>query len=421
MKFSELPKNNKFCAHLWSGVHIEPTGKVRPCCIAQMQHDDSPVLIQNDNLLEVRTQDEWKRAREDLINGIENPMCKSCWDCEHKGITSYREMGNRQIGEDIHNIEIMEDGSLSEDQILLWDIRNTNLCNMKCVMCDPDFSSLYNKEAIDNEHKPYYFNSSSSDRSGNKTAVISALPDLDMKELVTARLKRNTKLLYWAGGEPLISKLHYDILEYLIDNNMTHIRMSYNTNMLKVNHYGKNIIDLWKNFDTVDIGASIDCVGERSEWARTGSDWNKINENINYLCSTFESHKTSNIVLTLNSTMSLYTIAGLPELLRWCNALGSELRAVMLRPIQHSDKSSYRLLSHETKNKIIVQVEEMLPDLNFTLDGWDFIKNDLMVPVHNLDMVRKESFQYHKRVSDFRNSNILDACPELKEIWNSYV
>ena len=85
---------------------------------------------------------------------------------------------------------------------------------------------------------------------------------------------------YFAGGEPLITDKHYDILDHLIAENKTNALLQYNTNLSNLNYKKKSIIDYWKQFKLVQVRASLDHYGDRAEYIREGTDWNLIIENL---------------------------------------------------------------------------------------------------------------------------------------------
>jgi hypothetical protein len=56
----------------------------------------------------------------------------------------------------------------------------------------------------------------------------------------------------------------------------TPMRIYYNTNFSKLTYKGHDAIELWKNFESVGIGASIDASGKRGEYLRKGTIWKDI-------------------------------------------------------------------------------------------------------------------------------------------------
>jgi hypothetical protein len=85
--------------------------------------------------------------------------------------------------------------------------------------------------------------------------------------------------VYFAGGEPLIMKEHYYLLEKLIEYGKTDIRIQYNTNFSELRFKDKHVFEYWKHFKNVSVGASLDASGARAELMRKGTDWQQTVDN----------------------------------------------------------------------------------------------------------------------------------------------
>ena len=71
--------------------------------------------------------------------------------------------------------------------------------------------------------------------------------------------------IYWAGGEPLIMKEHWKVLDELVKREMFHVRLIYNTNFTHTDLKGRSVFEYWKQFDSVAVGASLDDQGPRAD------------------------------------------------------------------------------------------------------------------------------------------------------------
>jgi len=394
---------DKKCIYAWRGCHIQPNGKVTPCCLVDSMGDSTVEDIDYS-----RNNKNWKQLRQDLLSGIENPVCNRCWEDEKIGKRSMRQIGNNGYSYIWDQISIIDTGELSDNFISLWDIRDTNLCNMKCIMCDPGYSSLINQEAIKNYSKVdgYTF------RPKGTQAVQAAAPDQHLRSYIIPKLDNQLATMYFAGGEPLISKLHWDILEYLIENNNTNVVLTYNTNMLKLNHFGKNIIDLWKHFKKVHIGASIDAVGKRAEYARFGTDWKTIDDNFKKLSTS----GLDNIVLGLNSTQSWYTIGGLIDLIDWVEQF--DINHVALNPARFDHNVEINLLPMDIREKIIELVDNRIKD-DSRFSTWKFLKYHMTSETYDqnqLEKYRKRAINFTNTLDRIRQNSLLIAAPELESI-----
>jgi hypothetical protein len=85
--------------------------------------------------------------------------------------------------------------------------------------------------------------------------------------------------VYFAGGEPLIMKEHYALLEKLIDLGKTDVRILYNTNFSELRFKDKHVFEYWRHFKSVSVGASLDGMHAQGELIRKGQDWQQTVEN----------------------------------------------------------------------------------------------------------------------------------------------
>ena len=85
--------------------------------------------------------------------------------------------------------------------------------------------------------------------------------------------------IYFAGGEPLIMQEHYNILKELVKRERFDVKLIYNTNFNETMYKDLDVLEYWKLFDSVSIGASLDASGARAELMRKGSNWDKTVRN----------------------------------------------------------------------------------------------------------------------------------------------
>jgi sulfatase maturation enzyme AslB (radical SAM superfamily) len=170
------------------------------------------------------------------------------------------------------------------------DIRNSNLCNLKCRYCGPHFSSQWAEEL-------------------GRFPIIQNQDISDYKKLLVTD---SLHWMYFTGGEPLINREHWKLLEELIDSDKAaHISLMYNTNLTTIKYKDKNIIDIWKQFKKVAINCSIDAVSKPLEYIRSGASWEKIKLNLEQLSM---ASKQSKITLTITPVLSILNIWFLDEL-----------------------------------------------------------------------------------------------------------
>jgi hypothetical protein len=104
-------------------------------------------------------------------------------------------------------------------------------------------------------------------------AILNAAPDPAelMQEIMP--LLPTLERIHFAGGEPLLSEDHYQILERLVQLRRTDVRLSYNTNLSRLHFKQHDVVALWKQFSRVYVQASLDGMDERGDYMRSGQRW----------------------------------------------------------------------------------------------------------------------------------------------------
>ena len=116
------------------------------------------------------------------------------------------------------------------------------------------------------------FSTTWAEEEGIENGKIYAIPE-DVPDPMISQYD-NVEKIYFAGGEPLIMPEHFQLLTKLIETGRSkNVTLIYNTNCTILDYKGNNLLDLWKNFKWVNIGASIDAMGTRIEYIRKGTRW----------------------------------------------------------------------------------------------------------------------------------------------------
>ena len=80
--------------------------------------------------------------------------------------------------------------------------------------------------------------------------------------------------VYFAGGEPTIMPEHFQLISELIKREKFDVRLRYNTNFSQTHFKENDFLEIWKNFNDVQIHASLDDSGfsrnVTKEWTELG-------------------------------------------------------------------------------------------------------------------------------------------------------
>lgn len=338
-QLEQLPSET-FCALPWLHLSTRPSGHMRVCCTANasgVQNADSSIKngevgqVKNDNgmpanLKHTAFSEAWNNSymrgvRKMMLKGEQPPSCIKCFKEEEAGHRSKRQWETeywvKTFGlEDIIG-STQEDGSI-HPKIRYIDLRLGTKCQLACVMCSPADSSGWIKE-----HKmimPLLKNKNlqGSMRWEKETGRLAETGGsynwhknnpMFMKELFEQI--PHLHQLYWAGGEALIMDDHYTILEEIIKQGFAkNIELRYNSNGLE---WRDDLFDIWKEFRRVIFHFSIDDIGDRLNFVRYPTDFDKCAEQLHKL----DNYPHGNFKLTTAFTVLALNMFYIPEFVKW--------------------------------------------------------------------------------------------------------
>ena len=213
-----MSNSKTYCSAPFQHLHISPTGNMMPCC----SYRGKPFGNVNNNSIEnIFNNVRFKIIRKQLLEGKEPDGCYKCFKRESVGLTSPRlQYQDDYTPEKIYTMSVKFDS---------WDIRNTNLCNLKCQTCEPNYSSLHNN---------------------GKEISPSTKAMNDIYKNIDSNI-HNVKNIYFAGGEPLINPMHEYIIKKLIDKKRFDCKLQYSTNLTLLKYKGFDVLEAWKKFKNV--------------------------------------------------------------------------------------------------------------------------------------------------------------------------
>ena len=266
----------------WIHFHVGNRGQINACCVANIPFGN----VNNQGFDEIWHGKEINQLRSKFAKGISDPRCAVCLKREQGGASSIRLETFEKFGQEI---------PVKVEYPRYFDIRFSNICNFKCRTCWHGASSKWFNDA------------KTMGRAVGKKAIIENIHDLDRFLIDLGPALEQAEEIYFAGGEPLVTEAHYLLLEWLIEHNVSP-RLRYNTNfsMLTFRHW--NVLQLWKRFESVEVMASVDAMGEKGEIIRKEFDWeNFLNNRKRILID------APTIKFKLAPTVSILNVFDLPE------------------------------------------------------------------------------------------------------------
>jgi len=415
----DIINSKTFCMAPWTHMHFMPNKDVNPCCLSPIR--ETIGNMENQTIHEVWNSEQMRELRLKMIEGKDcSNFCHRCYEKEEDGFTSLRTHMNDSYADKHWNVveSTTEDGTVDELNLVHWDFRFSNICNQRCRTCGIEFSTQWHDDYIklwdvSEENAP--------------PKVKKIWNTVDAFEQDFEALFDKVEYIHFAGGEPLITDEHYRVLERLIAEGRTDVRIRYSTNFGVLKYKKYDILEMWSHFDHIELMASIDDCEERYNYLRKGGDWNKVVENFDNLKASGLFDK-GNIHWGLHPTISFWNIYYLPEFHRTCIDHGMVnvdrkhdhfTSTFHLNNLIFPEYYCCQILPAEYKKKITQKLNTYADEIErlYGIDG---------NPIRNLAMFMNsddKSLQLRKmqhmtqRLDAVRNETSRDVFPFLKELF----
>lgn len=386
-------------------MYVNTDGSVLPCCTAQ--YDQHLGNVRTHTIKEIWNSEEYKKIRKDIINDIPVKNCENCY-LHETGDYSFRKWANRDFKDYIDVIDyIQPDGSMTEMPLRYFDVRWSNVCNYKCRSCGDLFSTSW---ALEQQKNSPSWNQKKS------ITIHASNEDPKLLEQFKPHLP-NMHVVYFAGGEPLITPEHYEILEYLIEKQSTNMLLRYNSNMSVLKYKKKDLLQLWRHFKRIDLYASLDSWGTRAEYIRSGTDWNTVVSNLKRL-----QKEAPHVSIQFNAVVTLMNVLTITEFLDELIREGfydpATSRPTLYRAIT-PDYLNMRVLDSATKQLAKDKINAWLEKHNYPATITPALK-DIVSYIDedhsHLKYKAKNNIDYLDKI---RNESFVETFPELRNWYES--
>lgn len=414
--------NGTFCVMPWIHLHAWPNGKVYPCCISDIGEGKLVLgdLTQN-TVAEIVNSDDSKQLRLDMLNGKQIPSCKNCYNAEKYRNHSWRVDFNKHFEHNIPDLikNTKEDGTI-DPKLLYVDFRFSNFCNLGCRTCGANLSSsiastegrqLPRDQLVDYQNKGIINNSQVISFTNVKPNFIND----DLKSYLV-----DTECFYFAGGEPLIQQEHFDILSYVHENKWFNKELRYSSNLSTLKYKNHDLIEYWKDFDTVNFIASIDHFGDKLEFIRQNVNSQRVFENL----STLIKNKFS---VSINTVASIYNIYYLYDFYNFLDSQGlfehleridilyafGELHTPALLP-EFAKEELLNKLNEDLKSPLYQKLFKKYPSLESEIVGLPNYIND------NNNQNFDDFLKFARQLDTTYGKNLSDTFPWLGDVIRRY-
>lgn len=311
-----MPKT--YCAYPFQHQYVHMSGSARLCC-ATMENvtDDkgNEMHMNKDSLQDTWNSGYMKKARLKMLNGEVLKACTKCVEQEARGYGSMRLEDHKE--ENFKNVSA--DGSIDTLPHSM-ELHFGNVCNLKCKMCGQDYSNQVGKEILDIGKSDKEFLSWVKEQSGNVNNWTNDLSveytwfrNEKIKKRLIEYVSKHIRKLTVIGGEPTVIPEFYELLDYCHnENTLKDKEITIVTNLTNVNPKMTQWLPQMKKWI---IWASLDGIGQATEYIRYPSNFNKVVENLTYYKSMISQQGNGRIIFS--PAVQLLNIHQLDDMLKW--------------------------------------------------------------------------------------------------------
>ena len=397
-----MEKSNKFCIRPFTSVVIDTAGNLKPCCSLTKKltrFKNKKVANASNGINKYYNSKYSQYLRKKFLNNEAPEECQTCWDQEARGFESERIRKNN-----LHKVLFKKNYEKYLKLIKKYDLKTpieidlamTNLCNLKCIMCEGTSSSQLLIENF---------------KLGYQTDLVQKDFDwtvLTKQKIIDQILKNNSlEYLNLTGGETLMVPEIFRLLDKLKNKNLKIVIFTNGT------QYNERIVSKLKQLKNLHMIFSIESTNKQNEYLRFPSAWNNIQRNI----INFQKDLPKTI-FNINCIVQNLNILYLDQLINFAHDHKFHL---MLDTIQSPEYLIYTNLPLNLLEKSYNKLCNIPKEKTIHVSNFNHLKNDLQNFIKNY-RVNNKLFEKFKSViqsrDNYRKISIFNYMPELaKEVF----
>lgn len=324
-----------FCVLPFIHVATRTAGTTQICCLSPHDVSDENgrrLRLGQDSYEDVWNSPHFRDARARMLRGERVEACRQCYSEEALGSHSMR-IGMSESWLLSHGDEIMSrienarqaDHRLDAPPIYL-DLRQGNLCNLRCRSCSPENSVMIQREYTERASRDDWF----------RANIHSGRVHPEIGEWYTAprfldelrALLPTVRKLYFTGGEPTLIDSNYELMQECVDKGFApNIELMFNTNLVLM---PDEFLAMLPKFRWTLLNLSIEGFGAVQEYLRFPSKWPTLEKNLRKILDA----RIENVGIFVNPVVQLANALQITELFEFLAELNDAYhRRIHLIPI----------------------------------------------------------------------------------------
>jgi len=301
-----------FCLAKWTQVTIHLASGINHSCHHVGAHKiPLDELANNPNAL--HNTSEKKLIRKEMLSGKRPAECDYCWRIEDNTQEySDRILKSNENWSQVDKNKIIKATGDEDFYPRYVEVSFSNVCNFKCAYCGPPFSSKWTEEI--KKYGPY--TTSGIPYNAIKESQI-PIPEREHNPYIDAFWKwfpeavKHMHDFRITGGEPLLSKHTFKVIDYLLENPQPQLDFAINSNACPPEALWNKFISKIRQLEetkavkSFTLYTSAESFGKQAEYSRDGMNWRMFEVNVEKFLKNTQSHLRF---------MSAFNILSLPSL-----------------------------------------------------------------------------------------------------------
>lgn len=385
-----------------------------------------------------------------MLDGARPAECQYCWNIE--------DLGNNHISDRVykstdeswsypHLQKVIQEQEAKNISPTYLEVAFDNTCNMKCMYCTPDISSKWMEEIT--TFGPYQ---KTSNLVGNldwlRTSDKLPIGKNEENPYVDAfwkwwpSLYTNLNIFRITGGEPLLSKNTWRVLDEIKKNPRKDFTLAVNTNFQVPQNLFDKFINYYNeispNIKSFEVYTSCEAHGQQAEYIRTGLKYDSFLSNIYKFFENTGKKSRLNLMITFNilsltsfdlflkDIWTIRTQVNPSDALNRLPMMINYLRWPEFQDVRLASKDIKEFYFNKIKEYVLSNMRESSPDLagRFYLEELDQINRlgSYMMNDFTEGEFQKQKNDFSGFFNEFdkrRNTSFLNFFPEFKNLYES--
>jgi MoaA/NifB/PqqE/SkfB family radical SAM enzyme len=312
-----------FCLAKWTQVTMHLHNGTTHSCHHPEPHKVALEEIQR-NPTALHNSKHKKQARKEMLEGKRPSECNYCWNVEDNSDSfSDRVFKSSEPWSEPHFDEIKGSNWRDDFNPKYVEVNFSNTCNFKCAYCGPEYSTKWMEEVKEfgAYNLSYEFNGIKrmEDRNTLPYKQTEENPYVEAFWEWFPELYESMDTFRITGGEPLLSKDTWKVLDFIIDSETPNrnLKLSINSNLGVTDELvDRLIVKLDKicseeRVKEIIIFTSCDAYGNQAEYVRHGLEFDRLFNNIGKILTVLPK-----VTVVIMSTFNIFSIFSYEQLVK---------------------------------------------------------------------------------------------------------